>query len=119
VGESAPGLLLTARRSLQKPTNPGTDANPFARPFTSMPLAIDARERRVVGVMVAKRIGSDEPLPMGSDYHALSRLPGGIVITLDIERDALNSPCSVTMESRAGISPAPSRMIGARKTAGP
>jgi hypothetical protein len=69
------------RGSLQKPTNPGTDANPFARPFTSVPLAIDARERRVVGVMVAKGIGGDEPLPMGSDYHAPSHPPGGIVIT--------------------------------------
>jgi hypothetical protein len=47
-----------------------------ARPFTSMPLAIDARERRVVGVIVAKGIGDDEPLPMGSDYHALPTLPG-------------------------------------------
>jgi hypothetical protein len=27
-----------------------------------MPLAIDARERRVVGVIVAKGIGGDEPL---------------------------------------------------------
>jgi hypothetical protein len=39
-------------------------------------MAIDARERRVVGVMVAKGIGGGEPLPMGSDYHALSHLPG-------------------------------------------
>jgi hypothetical protein len=46
-----------------------------------MPLAIDARERRVVSVMVATGIGVDESLPMGSDYHALSRPPGGVVIT--------------------------------------
>ena len=43
--------------------------------------AIDVRERRVVGVMVAKGIGGDEPLPMGSDHHTLSRPPGGVVIT--------------------------------------
>jgi hypothetical protein len=29
-----------------------------------MLLAIDARERRVVGVMVAKGIGGDDPLPL-------------------------------------------------------
>jgi hypothetical protein len=35
-----------------------------ARPFTSVPLAIDARERRVVGVMVAKGVGNDDsPVP--------------------------------------------------------
>jgi hypothetical protein len=27
-----------------------------------MPLAIDTRERRAVGVMVAKQVGGDEPL---------------------------------------------------------
>jgi hypothetical protein len=48
---------LSGSRRTQAPTRIQS-----AHPFTSMPLAIDARERRVVGVIVAKGIGGDEPL---------------------------------------------------------
>jgi hypothetical protein len=52
------------RGPLQKPTNPGTDAHPMRSPLHVHAAGDRARERRVVGVMVAKGVGNgDSPDP--------------------------------------------------------
>jgi hypothetical protein len=73
----APGPLAgwspAPSRSPDTPTRPSTDAKPFARPFTSMLLAIDTRARRVVGDMVAKGVDDGYcrgPTIIGTETYA-------------------------------------------------
>jgi hypothetical protein len=49
-----------------KPAFPGTGAHPFARPFASMQLAIDAQARRVVGGKVPTCWRPDNPRSLWS-----------------------------------------------------
>ena len=49
--------------------------HPSTRPFTSLPLAIDTREHRVVVGMVANRVGNGDTVPFDHFANLLTTRP--------------------------------------------